>query len=150
VLPAVLAGLITGAVIGAGQALLSRRRLEPRRWILASALGMAIGLPLGALTVDFRTSLIDLVVMGLVTGVALGLAQARALPLTARRRWAWAAAMPVLWGLGWAVSTGIGISVGDQFTVFGASGAVTVSALLGLLLQHLLPVRNLTPSGALA
>ena len=88
--------------------------------------------------------------MGLIAGVALGLAQAVAVPRTARRRWAWAVAMPALWALGWAISTSIGVEVGDQFTVFGSSGAVTVSALLGLLLQHLLPVRNLTTSGELA
>ena len=39
-LAALTGGLITGAVIGAAQALCSSRRLDPRRWILASAVGM--------------------------------------------------------------------------------------------------------------
>ena len=77
--------------------------------------------------------------MGALSGLVLGPAQALALPRTTRSRWAWAAAMPALWALGWTVTTLGGISVEDQFTVFGAYGAVTFSALSGLLLHTLLP-----------
>ena len=49
--------------------------------------------------------------------------------------------MPVLWALGWTATTLGGIAVDQQFTVFGAYGAVTFSALSGLLLQLLLPHR---------
>jgi hypothetical protein len=137
--PALIAGLITGAVIGGGQSLLSARRLDWRRWVPASAIGMGIGLPLGGLAVGFGTALADLATMGAITGVALGVAQAVALPVSVRHRWAWAAAMPALWALGWTVTTLAGIQVGAQFTVFGSSGALTVSALLGLLLHRLAP-----------
>jgi hypothetical protein len=138
-LPALIAGLITGAVIGAGQRLVSARRLDWRRWVPASAAGMAVGLPLGGLAVGFGTSPADLATMGAITGVALGIAQALALPVSARHRWAWAVAMPALWALGWTVTTLAGVRVGEQFTVFGSTGALTVSALLGLLLQRLVP-----------
>ena len=72
---------------------------------------------------------------------ALGPPQALALPRATRSRWAWAAAMPALWALGWTVTTLGGIGVADQFTVFGAYGAVAFSALSGLLLHALLPYR---------
>ena len=52
--------------------------------------------------------------------------------------------MPVLWALGWAVTTLVGVAVDDQFTVFGASGAVTVTALLGVLL-HARPSATTAP-----
>jgi hypothetical protein len=45
----------------------------------------------------------------------------------------------VLWALGWTATTLGGIAVDQQFTVFGAYGAVTFSALSGLLLHRLLP-----------
>jgi hypothetical protein len=77
--------------------------------------------------------------MGALTGVVLGSAQALALPPQTHMRWAWALAMPVLWALGWTVTTLGGISVENQFTIFGAYGAVTFSALSGLLLHYLLP-----------
>ena len=101
---------------------------------------MGLGLLLGATVVGFRTSLADLAVMGALTGVVLGVAQTVALPARTRRRWWWAAAMPLLWALGWTVTTLAGIPVEEQFTIFGASGAVTFSALSGLLLYRLLPV----------
>jgi hypothetical protein len=139
---ALIGGTVAGLVLGAGQALVSRRRLDPRRWIPATALGMGLGLLLGASVVGYRTSLQDLAVMGALTGLPLGIAQTLALPGRTRIRWAWAAAMPALWALGWAVTTLGGIGVDAQFTIFGAYGAVTFSALSGLLLHRLLPARS--------
>jgi len=136
---ALLGGAVAGLVIGAGQAVASSRRLDPRWWIPATAIGMGLGLLLGAWTVDYRTSLPDLALMGAVTGLVLGVAQAIALPRRTHRRWAWAAALPLLWVLGWTATTLGGIAVDEQFTIFGAYGAVTFSALSGLLLHRLLP-----------
>jgi hypothetical protein len=138
---ALVGGAVAGVVIGVAQALLSRGRLNIRRWVPATAIGMGVGLLLGAVTVGYETSLADLVLMGALTGVLLGAAQALALPGQARLRWVWAAALPVLWALGWTATTLGGISVDDQFTVFGVYGAVTFSALSGLLLHVLLPYR---------
>jgi hypothetical protein len=146
---ALVAGAATGAVVGAGQWLVSRGRLAPLRWIAASVLGMGLGLLLGATAVRFGTSLGDLAVMGALTGVVLGVAQALALPAGAPRRWWWAAAMPVLWALGWVVSTSIGIAVEEQFSIFGSSGAVTFCVLSGLLLYWVLPrPRTVVPATA--
>ena len=145
---ALVAGLVTGALIGAGQCFVSRGRLRLVPWVLATALGMGLGLLLGATAVGFQTSLADVAVMGALTGAALGVAQAVALPAQTRRRWLWAVAMPPLWALGWMVTTLAGIPVEEQVTIFGASGAVTFSALSGLLLYGLLLPRPTTPAGA--
>jgi hypothetical protein len=142
---ALLGGAVAGLVIGAGQAAVSSRRLDPRRWIPASGIGMSLGLLLGAATVGYRTSLADLALMGALTGLVLGAAQAAALPHRTHRRWIWAAALPVLWALGWTATTLGGIAVDQQFTVFGAYGAVTFSTLSGLLLHRLLPPRPRRP-----
>ena len=50
--------------------------------------------------------------------------------------------MPVLFGLGWIATTAIGVSVEDQFTVFGAAGALLFMLLSGLV------VARFTPSSA--
>ncbi len=34
-----------------------------------------------------------------------------------------------MWAAGWAITTSIGVEVDEQFTVFGSSGAITVTAL---------------------
>jgi hypothetical protein len=136
---AAIGGAIAGLVVGAGQALASRGRLDWRWWIPATTLGMALGLLLGAAVVGYGSSLPDLVIMGALTGVPLGIAQTIALPRRARLRWVWAAAMPVLWALGWTVTTLAGIAVSDQFAIFGAFGALAFTALSGLLLHLMLP-----------
>ena len=138
---ALLGGLVAGLVLGAGQTLVSRRRLDPRRWIPATGVGMGVGLLLGAAAVGYGTSLRELALMGALTGVVLGVAQTLALPTQTKLRWTWAAAMPALWALGWTATTLGGISVDHQFAIFGAYGALTFSALSGFLLHHLLPYR---------
>lgn len=50
----------------------------------------------------------------------------------------WALAVPPLWALGWVVTTAAGIAVDQHFANFGASGAIVVTALSGLLLALLL------------
>lgn len=139
-LAALVGGALTGLVLGAGQAVASRGRLDLRRWAAATALGMGLGLLLGATTVDYKTSLTDLALMGALTGLILGPAQAMALPRRTRGRWMWAAAVPALWALGWTATTVGGIAVDEQFTTFGAYGALTFSALSGVLLHRILPV----------
>jgi hypothetical protein len=145
-LAAALGGAVTGMVIGTGQSLVSAHRLRAVRWIPATTIGMAVGLLAGASIVGYGTSPGDLAVMGAVTGVSVGLAQAVALPSGIRRRWAWAVAMPALWALGWTISTLVGVDVETQYTVFGSSGAITVSALAGLLLHVLARPRPTTVS----
>jgi hypothetical protein len=139
---ALIGGTVAGLVIGAGQALASRRRLDLRRWIPATAVGMGLGLLLGAWAVDYHTELADLAAMGALTGLVLGGAQALALPRRAAHRWSWAVAVPALWALGWTVTTLGGIHVEDQFTNFGLYGALTFTALSGLLLHWVLPYQE--------
>jgi hypothetical protein len=138
---ALVGGTIAGLGIGLGQTLASAGRLDIRKWVPATAIGMAGGLLLGAVVVGYDTSLGDLALMGALTGLVLGPAQMLALPRDTRMRWVWAVALPALWALGWTTTTLGGIDVDKQFTVFGAYGAITFSALSGLLLLLLLPDR---------
>lgn len=140
---AVLSGAIVGAGIGSGQWLALRPpapgdgRLR-NLWIGTTAAAMAAGLGLGASVVGYETGTDDLVRMGLVTGALLGPAQAIVLHTTRlttpHRAAAWAAIVPLLWGLGWFVTASAGVDVEKQYAVFGITGALTVSALGGLAL----------------
>jgi len=98
---------------------------------------MGIGLAIGAWVVGYGTSLGELALMGAITGIPLGAAQAYLLRDRLANAWVWAAAVPLLWALGWTVSTFIGVDVDQQFAVFGASGAITFMALSGVLLDRL-------------
>jgi hypothetical protein len=134
---ALIGGMVAGAVIGTGQWLVARRLLDAQTWIPATALAMGIGLGVGAWAVGYGTSMGELALMGFITGIPLGVAQAYLLRDRLANAWVWAAAMPLLWALGWTVTTAGGIDVDQQFAVFGAYGAITFMALSGVLLDRL-------------
>ena len=137
---ALLAGAITGLILGAVQAWGMGSKGPPARaWIAATTAGLAVGLALGSGAVGYGTSLGDLVVQGAICGLALGAAQA--LVLSGRVAYLWAPALSALWALGWAISTSIGIDVETQWAVFGASGALVVTAATAVL-----PVLLATPA----
>jgi hypothetical protein len=141
---ALVGGALTGAGLGAVQWWAAKGALgRAAAWIGVSAVGYAVGLAAGAALVGYDTDLGSLAVMGLVSGAALGAAQGLALARHGSRGLAlpWAVAMPVLFALGWIASTGIGVDVDDQFTVFGAAGAIVFTLLSGLLLARFSPVR---------
>jgi hypothetical protein len=135
---ALAGGLLAGAVIGVAERL-ALGQLVPWIWIAATGVGMATGLAVGAALVDYGIGRGDLVLMGALTGAGVGALQALVL---ARQRvpgaaW-WAAANPPAWALGWLVTSYvISSNVDDQFTNFGASGALLFALLTGALLTWL-------------
>ena len=142
---ALVGGALTGAGLGAVQWWAAKGALgRAAAWIGASAVGYAVGLAAGAALVGYDTDLGSLAVMGLVSGAALGAAQGLVLARQGRRALAlpWALAMPVLFALGWSVASVTGIGVDDQFTVFGAGGALVFTLLSGLLLARFTPART--------
>jgi hypothetical protein len=139
---ALVGGALTAAGIGAVEWWAGKGALGlPAPWIGSSAAGYAVGLAAGAALVGYETDLGALALMGLVSGAALGAAQGLVLARQGRRGLAlrWALAMPALFALGWSVASVTGIGVDDQFTVFGAGGALLFTLLSGLLLARLTP-----------
>jgi hypothetical protein len=132
-------GLIAGVVIGTAQ-WFALQPLVPWLWAAATSVGMAIGLAAGSGLVDYGTERGQVVLMGAVTGLAVGGLQAIVL---ARSRVAgavwWALANPPAWALGWLVTSYVITSnVDEQFTNFGAGGALLFAVLTGLLLAWLI------------
>jgi hypothetical protein len=129
-----LGGALAGAVIGAAQWLVLRRylRVGPE-WVLATALGVAIGDGLGALLTGAGTGIGALLITGLVSGVAVGLLQWGVF-LRGRllRASLWAPVVAIAWPVGWTVTWAFGIDVERGYFVFGASGALVFAALTGL------------------
>ena len=136
---AVAGGVLLGAVLGFAQAALSSGRLPRLRWTGATVLGAGAGVGAGAVAVGYATTLADLAAGGLVTGIIVGVAQAAALPRGVRLRWTWAVLTAALWPLAWVITTLVGVKVGEQFIVFGSSGAIVYTILAGLALQLLVP-----------
>ncbi len=142
---ALIGGALTGAGLGAVQWWAANGALgRVVAWIGASAVGYAVGLAAGAALVGYDTDLGDLAVMGLVSGAVLGAAQGLVLAREGHRDLAvpWVMAMPVLFALGWCATTAIGVDVEEQYTVFGAAGAVLFMLLSGLVLARFMPARS--------
>ena len=139
---ALVGGALTGAGLGAVQWGAAKGALgRPAAWIGSSAVGYAVGLAAGAALVGYDTGLGALALMGLVSGASLGAAQGLVLARQGKGRLGatWGAAMPVLFALAWIATTVIGVSVENQFTVFGAAGAILFTLLSGLLLARFTP-----------
>ena len=133
--PALLGGALTGAGIGLVQWWFLKRDLGVSLlWIPATAVGLAVGLTVGAAVVDYETTAASLAIMGAISGGAVGVAQGLLLRDHFSLWHVWALAMPVLWALAWVVTEAAGIDVANQFTVFGASGSIVFGILAGLLM----------------
>ena len=93
------------------------------------------GLAIGAAVVAYETTTSQLAIMGAIQGAFVGIAQGMVLRNKFSRWHVWMVAMPVFFAIAWVV-TDVGDQklLGQQFTVFGASGAVVFAILSGLLL----------------
>jgi hypothetical protein len=141
-----LGGALAGAVIGAAQWLVLRRYPQVRvgpEWILATALGVAIGDGLGALLTGAGRGIAALLLTGLATGVAVGLLQ-WVLSLRGRVLLAslWPLVVAIAWPVGWTVTWAFGIDVERGYFVFGASGALVFAAITGLAMLLMLRGRT--------
>jgi peptidoglycan/LPS O-acetylase OafA/YrhL len=133
--PAIAGGAITGAILGFAQWVGMRRTgPSPIAWIIATAAGFAVGLGLGAAVAGYHTNTSALATQGAICGAVIGAAQAAVLyRQLGRSVLAWPAALAGLWALGWTITASAGIDVEAQYTTFGASGALVVTAAMSIL-----------------
>ena len=93
-----------------------------------------LGLVAATSMVGFGTGLADLAIQGAVCGAAVGILQAVVLrPVLGPRAFAWPVALGAIWAAGWAITVAAGVQVDQQFSVFGSSGAIVVTALTAVL-----------------
>lgn len=131
-------GLLAGAVIGAGQWLALRSHGIGRRWVAYTAAAMAGGSALAAAATGAGTELADVMVLGMVTGAAVGAAQSTLLARGRRVSAAWTAVSAVGWSLGGLTTSAIIVDIERGYHVFGAGGALLVTVLTGLFLRRVL------------
>ncbi len=133
--PAIAGGAITGAILGFAQWLGMRRTgPSPVAWIIATAVGFAAGLGLGAASAGYHTDTGALATQGAICGAVIGATQAAVLyRQLGRIVLAWPVVLTGLWALGWTITAAAGIDVEAQYTSFGSSGAIVVTAAMAIL-----------------
>lgn len=133
--PAIAGGAITGAILGIAQWLGMRRTGQSSiAWVIATAFGFAVGLGIGAAAASYQTNLGALAIQGAICGGVVGVSQAAVLyRQLGRVVLGWPALLAGSWALGWTITYSVGIDVEAQYTSFGASGALVVTALTSIL-----------------
>jgi len=139
---AILAGAIAGATLGLIQWLILKSRLPLLSiwWVVATSVGMAVGLAISTMLLGSETAGNELLWRGAITGLCIGAAQCIAfqgvLPLPQSA--IWIGVVGLGWALGWFVTRAAGIDLSPKWSVFGVSGALTFQLLTGLALYFLL------------
>jgi hypothetical protein len=139
---AVIAGAIAGATLGLIQWLVLKSRLPLLTvwWVVATSIGMAVGLAIGTAFLGSETTGNELLWRGAITGLCIGVAQwivlRQVLPLP--QSVVWMGVLSLGWALGWYVTRAAGIDLSPKWSVFGVSGALTFQLLTGLALYLLL------------
>lgn len=132
--------LVAGAIVGATLGLLQLWALRPleisKAWLWGSIIGLAVGSPMAWLVINFQTTVAALTVWGLIAGALLGIGQAVAIRLSVTQVATWVAAVSLTWGLAWFISANVIVDPEAQYAVFGSTGAIVATALLGLVLNH--------------
>jgi hypothetical protein len=145
----VIGGVVVGAVVGAAQWLVLRRRLPlSPLWVAATAGSMAVGMLVGNVLLGNDTSMSPLLLRGLIAGAAIAAAQTALLWGVLRTPILWAVVVTLGWPLAWAVSAAIGLDLSWNWAVFGSSGALAFQLATGLTLAYLLrqPGRAVMPA----
>ncbi len=114
-------------ILGAVQAFgLGRSGPPARQWISATALGLMAWARLGAALVDYGPASPRSSSQGAVSRARRRCRAGHPASKVAVRADSSSPGLPrspLIWAVGWAVTTSIGVQVDDQFTVFGSSGA---------------------------
>lgn len=119
--------------------------LLDRKWIAATALGMASGLALGIVLLGTRTDDVTLPLRGLITGVSIGIAQFLLLRSISGRAPVWALSVALGWALDWTITRAAGSDLSQQWTVFGSPGALVFQLLTGVALSWALRQGRVAP-----
>jgi hypothetical protein len=134
-LGALFGGLVSGAVIGLAQWLALRFTFSPSaHWILATSLGMAVGLSLAVTFFGTSTEMTFLLARAVITGLTVGVAQAVVFRKTFNPL-LWTAAITLFWSLAWFITSAvIRQNLANDYAVFGSSGAIVFTVLIGFVL----------------
>jgi hypothetical protein len=146
---AALGGIISGAILGLVQWLVLRGQFPLSIfWVMASSIGMALGLTISTALLGSDTNGSVLLWRALITGLCIGIIQAlvlrSSLSVPAVQALIWAVTVAFAWTLGWWITRSVGVDLGPKWTVFGSTGAWAFQILTGLAMFLMLRSAQIT------
>ncbi|MGB3632819.1 MAG: hypothetical protein WA982_02135 [Rubrobacteraceae bacterium] len=143
VFSAALGGVMAGVVIGAAQLVVLRRHIGMTvGWLVSTAIGLALGNSIGVLLNNAGTLTTDLLILGVVAGLAVGIVQFALLQEYVQRAILWPPTVALAWPLGWLVTSFTGTNIELGYTVFESFGGVAFAALTGVALMSIARATN--------
>jgi hypothetical protein len=146
---AAFGGIISGAILGLVQWLVLRGQFPLSIfWVIASSMGMALGLTVSTLLLGSDTDGSVLLWRALITGICVGIAQAltfrSSLSVPVVQTAIWTVTVALAWTLGWWITRSVGVDLGPKWTVFGSTGAWAFQVLTGLAMFLMLRSSQIT------
>jgi hypothetical protein len=141
---AIVSGLIAGAIIGLGQALaLGLRARAMATWVVGTAAALAVALGLVTAAIGQIETSTEAIALGVVSGVLIGAAQAAVLMRAGvANAWIWILVTGVAWGVGWLITSSVGVALAPGWPVYGLSGALVSQVITAVALWRLVPSRD--------
>lgn len=140
---AAVGGAAAGVLIGTGQVIVLRRHVGMTGgWIFSTAVGLALGNTVGSVLNGGGTQTVDLLILGVTAGIAVGVVQFALLREYLQRAILWPLVVTLAWPLGWLVTVSIGTNVRLGYVVFESFGGLLFAALTGLALIFMVRASN--------
>jgi hypothetical protein len=135
-----LAGAVTGIVLGLiqGFVLKGALPLSILGWVIATGVGMSIGLGSSVGLLGSEVNGNNLLWRAVITGLCIGVAQWFILRNIFSQSFIWIIVLALAWTAGWFVTRSAGVDLSLKWSVFGATGALTFQLITGLALYFLI------------
>ena len=104
---------------------------------------MAVGLAIVTAAIGQIETSTEATALGLVSGALIGAAQAAVLMRAGTSNaWLWIPVTGLAWGVGWLVTSGIGVALAAGWPVYGLSGALVSQLITAVALWQLVASRD--------
>lgn len=137
-----LAAAVSGAMVGSTLGLAQWWALKPLGisfdWVWVTGVSLMISSPIAWTVVSYSTSVSSLTIWGLIAGAAVGLGQALSQRMVIAKTSGWALLVATTWGLAWFISANVIVDAEASYAIFGSTGALAATVIIGVFLNPLL------------
>lgn len=141
-----LSAAVSGAVVGCSLGIAQWWALKPLRvsfdWAWSTAVALMIASPLAWAAVSYSTSIEALSLWGLIAGALVGFGQALSQRLKLKQLLIWTLLVSPTWGFAWLISANVIVDADANYAIFGSTGAITATIILGFFINRLLSKKN--------
>lgn len=141
-LEAAVAGADVGAILGLAQWWALKPLGVSFDWFWSTAVSGMVASPIAWTLTSYSTSVETLTIWGLIAGALVGLGQIASQRPNVKKTITWSVLVSISWGIAWFISASVIVDIDSNYAVFGSTGALVATALLGFFLNPVLAKKN--------